>query len=152
GVRAAVTVVPRLLSDLGDRAAQRIAGLKLLDLSAHENQSLARCRFCQRGEWGLLDGREDNGVGKLDERYLAELYRAVRASPQGYGWRRPTWTRELLVETLARRTGVRIHVATMSRALVLIRARRGRPRPTVGCPWAPAAKTRRLNALRRLLD
>jgi transposase len=109
-------------------------------------------RFRQRGEWGLLDGREDNGGGKLDERYLAELYRAVRASPQGYGWRRPTWTRELLVETLARRTGVRIHVATMSRALALVRARRGRPRPTVGCPWAPAAKTRRLDALRRLLS
>src|SRR5947208_3883657 len=56
------------------------------------------------------------------------------------------------VETMVRLTGVRIHVATMSRALARIRARRGRPRPTVGCPWAPAAKTRRLNALRRLLD
>jgi len=108
-------------------------------------------RFRQRGEWGLLDGRADNGVSKLDARYRAELYRVVRGSPQGYGWRRPTWTRELLVETLADRTGVRIHVATMSRALALIRARRGRPRPTVGCPWAPTAKARRLHALRRLL-
>jgi transposase len=108
-------------------------------------------RFRQRGEWGLLDGREDNGAAKLDEPYLAELYRAVRASPAAYGWRRPTWTRELLVEALARRTGIRVQVATLSRALALIRARRGRPRPTVACPWAPATKTRRLNALRRLL-
>jgi transposase len=57
----------------------------------------------------------------------------------------------MLVETLRRRAGVRVHVATMSRALVLIRARRGRPRPTVGCPWSKGAKTRRLNALRRLV-
>ena len=74
-------------------------------------------RFREQGEWGLLDGREDNGSAKLDERYLDALYRVVRSGPQQHGWRRPTWTRELLVETLARQTGVRIHVATMSRAL-----------------------------------
>ena len=39
----------------------------------------------------------------------------------------------------------------MSRALAMIKARRGRPRPTVGCPWSKAAKTRRLNDLQRLL-
>jgi transposase len=108
-------------------------------------------RFRERGEWGLLDGREDNGAAKLDERYLATLYRVVRSSPQRHGWRRPTWTRELLVEALARETGARVHVATMSRALALIRARRGRPRPTVRSPWSPAAKARRLREIRRLL-
>ena len=105
-------------------------------------------RFRDHGEWGLLDGREDNATGKLDERYLATLYQVVRSSPQQHGWRRPTWTREMLVETLAKETGVRIHVATMSRALALIQARRGRPRPTVCCPWSPAAKASRLRALR----
>jgi transposase len=108
-------------------------------------------RFREQGTWGLLDGREDNGEGKLDERFLAILYQTVRSSPQLHGWRRPTWTREMLVGTLARQTGVRVHVATMSRALALIHARRGRPRPTVGCPWGKARKTRRLNVLRRLL-
>jgi len=108
-------------------------------------------RYRDHGEWGLFDGREDNGSTKLDERYLDTLYTVVRSHPHRYGWRRPTWTRELLVETLARPTGVRVHVATMSRALALIQARRGRPRPTVRCPWSPAAKTRRLNAIRRLL-
>src|SRR6478752_7248046 len=68
-------------------------------------------RFRAYGEAGLCDGRTD------------------------YGWRRPTWTRELLVETLVRRTGVRIHPATMSRARARIKARRGRPKQTVGCPW-----------------
>jgi transposase len=82
---------------------------------------------------------------------LAELDRVVRSGAHDHGWRRPTWTRELLVETMARRTGVRIHVATMSRALALIRARRANPRPRVKCPWYPAVKTRRLNKIRQLL-
>jgi len=108
-------------------------------------------RFRDHGLWGLWDAREDNGEPKLDDRYLATLDRVVRQTPKQYGWRRPTWTRELLVETLVRETGVRVHVTTLSRALAQIRARRGRPRPTVGCPWAKAAKTRRLNALQHLL-
>ncbi|MCI0356288.1 MAG: IS630 family transposase, partial [Acidobacteria bacterium] len=109
-------------------------------------------RFKERGEWGLWDGREDNGATKLDEHYLTTLYQVVRSSPPQYGWRRPTWTREMLVETLTRQTRVRIHVATMSRALALIHARRGRPRPTVGCPWSKTAKTQRLQAIHRLVD
>src|SRR5262245_18456980 len=39
----------------------------------------------------------------------------------------------------------------MSRALARIRARRERPKPTVGCPWPNAKKTRRLHRLRQLL-
>ena len=107
-------------------------------------------RFRQWGEAGLLDGREDNGERKLDERYLATLYRVVKSKPRGHGWRRPTWTREMLVETLRRETGVRIHVATMSRALAMLGARRGRPRPTVRCPWSKRARERRIRMIRRL--
>jgi transposase len=108
-------------------------------------------QFRERGEASLWDGREDNGREKLCPDYLGLLDRIVRSNPQEHGWRRPTWTREMLVETMARKTGVRIHVATMSRALAKIRARRANPRPRVKCPWFPAVKTRRLNELRRLL-
>src|SRR5438128_2324358 len=108
-------------------------------------------RFRGYGEAGFWDGRADNGVDKLDESFLSKLYEVVRATPQDYGWRRPTWTRELLVETMVRLTGVRIHVATMSRALALIKARRGKPRPRVKCPWHPAAKRRRLNQIAKLV-
>jgi transposase len=108
-------------------------------------------RFRERGEMSLWDGREDNGQEKLTESFLGILNDVVRASPLDHGWRRPTWTRELLVETMFRKTGIRIHVATMSRALALIKARRGKPRPTVKCPWHPAAKTRRLNKIAHLL-
>jgi transposase len=108
-------------------------------------------RFRTCGEWALWDAREDNGETKLDEHYLRVLHHVVRGTPKTYGWRRPTWTRELLVESMVWETGVRVHVTTMSRALGMIKARRGRPRPRVGCPWSKAAKTRRLNAIDNLL-
>jgi transposase len=84
--------------------------------------------FRERGEASLWDGREDNGREKLDADFLGLLDRVVRSNPQEHGWRRPTWTRETLVETMMRKTGIRIHIATMSRALALIRARRANPR------------------------
>jgi transposase len=145
GLRLRYLIISNLLNGRGGYQTAAVLGV--------HNSTVYRVaqRFREQGEWGLLDGREDNGSAKLDERYLDALYRVVRSSPQQHGWRRPTWTRELLVETLARQTGVRIHVATMSRALALIQARRGRPRPTVRCPWSAAAKTRRLGEIRQLL-
>jgi transposase len=108
-------------------------------------------RYRRYGEAGLHDGRADNGQEKLCEGYLQRLHTIVSKSPELYGWRRPTWTRELLIETMVRLTGVRIHATTMSRALALIKARRGRPKPIVGCPWPKAAKTRRLRQLQSLI-
>jgi len=107
-------------------------------------------RFLSDGITGLHDRREDNGDLKLDESYLGRLKELVDQSPRDFGYLRPTWTRELLVKVMASQTGVRIHPATMSRALKKIKARRGRPRPTVGCPWSKWAKTRRINKLNRL--
>jgi transposase len=108
-------------------------------------------RFRAGGEFGLLDRRVNNGPGKLNDDFLTTLDRLVRGSPQDHGHRRPTWTRELLRATLVTQGYCRVHVATLSRALALIRARRGRPRPTVGCPWPAGKKTRRLNQIRRLV-
>ena len=108
-------------------------------------------RFRAQGELGLFDRRHDNGPVKVDRCYREALEKAVRSSPQAYGWSRPTWTRELLVLALRRRTGVTIHVGTMSRALRRIGARRGRPRPTVGCPDGENPKRWRLYRIRRLL-
>ena len=119
---------------------------------------VARCtvyrvakRFRFLGEAGLLDHREDNGQTKLGESYLAALYEVVKSNPQEHGWKRPTWTREMLVETMRQKTGVRIHPATMSRALKSIRARRGNPQPVVRCPWSKQARTRRINAIGKMV-
>ena len=137
-----------ILNLLSGRSARQTA--EVLGVHNTTVYRVAR-RFREHSEWGLWDAREDNGPTKLDDNYLSVLHRVVRGTPPQHGWRRPTWTRELLIETLVRQTGVRIHVTTMSRALALVKARRGRPRPSVACPWAKATKTRRLNAIRELL-
>jgi len=109
-------------------------------------------RFAELGVAGLLDRREDNGQVKLDEWYLCDLYAVVDQSPRDYGYRRPTWTRELLAKVLFTLTGVKVHPATMSRALAKIGARLGRPRPTVGCPWPDSRRKRHLSRLRGTLS
>jgi transposase len=130
------------------RAPQDIA----LFLAVHRDTiyRVAR-RFRDCGELGLLDRRANNGPDKLTEDFQTTLDRLVRSSPQDHGHRRPTWTRELLLLTLLKLGYQKVHVATLSRALARIRARRGRPRPTVDCPWPKGRKTRRLNQIRRLI-
>jgi transposase len=108
--------------------------------------------FREFGVAGLQDGREDNGEEKIDERYLSILYDVVDGSPRDYGYPRSTWTQELLAKVMAKLTGVKVHRSTMSRALAMIGARRGRPRPTVGCPWSKREKERCLRAIHRVLD
>ena len=113
------------------------------------NRVVARFRDC--GVAGLMDHREDNGDVKLDEYFLSALYGVVDGSPQAYGYPRPTWTRELLCKVMFPLTGVKVHPATMSRALKLIGGRLGQPKPTVDCPWPQARKNRRLAEIRRML-
>jgi transposase len=108
-------------------------------------------RFREHGEFGLLDGRRHNGSNKLSEDFLSTLDRLVRDCPQNHGHRRPTWTRELLLLTLLNLGYHKVHIATLSRALARSRARRGRPRPTVDCPWSKGRKNRRLNKIRQLI-
>lgn len=108
-------------------------------------------RFREEGDAGLFDRRDGNGQLKLTEEFLTRLRDVVGGDPQQYGWTRPTWTRELLIKTLRRLTGVKIGLSTMSRALRLIGARRGRPKPTVECPWPEAEKQRRLQQIEQLV-
>lgn len=135
---------------LADKGRQRASIAEAVDCSVSWVQRVLR-GFRDHGIAGLYDGREDNGQLKIDEWYLSVLYETVDQSPRDYHYLRPTWTQELLVKVMHYRTGVRVHRATMSRALALIGARLGRPRPTVGCPWSKSHKTRRLNELGRLM-
>jgi transposase len=109
-------------------------------------------RFRDDGEAGLLDRREDNGTRKLDDAFLAVLYDVVDGSPPDHGYRRPTWTRELLSKVMSALTGVSVHPATMGRGLAAIGARLGRPRPTVGCPWPAKRRETRLAAIAATID
>lgn len=109
-------------------------------------------RYRTDGIEALADRRADNGDRKIDQQFLVTLGEVLDQSPEDFHFPRPTWTRELLVKVLQRQTGVKVHVTTMSRALRALGARRGRPRPTVGCPWPEAQKTRRLREIQQVLD
>jgi transposase len=137
-----------LLLDKG-RSPEHIAG----NLQIHRDTvyRVAK-RFREHDEFGLLDRRSGNGANKLKGGFLDALDRLVRGSPQDHGWQRPTWTRRLLVATLIKQGFPTVHAATLSRALKMIRARRGRPRPTVGCPWSPQRKGMRLAKIRKLIE
>ena len=109
-------------------------------------------RFRDHGIAGLHDRREDNGQTKLDEPYLAKLYEIVDRQPTDFGYPRPTWTQELLARVMEELTEVKVHPGTMSRALKMIGARLGQPKPVMGCPWSNIVKGRRLAAIRRAID
>lgn len=111
-----------------------------------------KSRFDGEGVVGLFDHRDGNGQRKLTEEYLTQLRKVVSEDPPDYGWMRPTWTRELLVKALKRTTRVGIGLSTMSRALQLIGARRGRPKPIVACPWPEAEKQQCLRRIQRLVN
>lgn len=116
--------------------------------TAHE----AVARYLADGQAGLVDRREDNGPTKVDDRFLAALRTLLQQRACDCGWPRPTWTRELLLLTLAGRTGVRVSPATMSRALRRLGARRGRPCPVVRCPLSEPYRLRRIRAIDRLIE
>ena len=109
-------------------------------------------RFIDQGLLGLADRREDNGESKVTEEYEAELLVVVPGSPRKYGYRRPTWTQELLILVLYKRTGIRISRTTMSRVLKRLKIRLGRPKPIVGCPWKKRRRLKRLREIRRLIE
>jgi transposase len=145
GLKTRYLVVVNLLAGRGPQ--QTAAVLALHRATVYR----VAARFRDYGERGLYDRRQHNGPTKVGRAYREVLEQTVRSSPQAYGWSRPTWTRELLVLALRRQTGVRLHVGTMSRALRRLGARRGRPRPTVGCPDGETPKRWRLYKIRRLL-
>ena len=108
-------------------------------------------RFRVDGEDGLHDGRADNGVSKVDADALQALAEIVGASPQDFGWRRPTWTQELLVKTLAAVLQLEVSLTTVRRMLRHLGARWGSARPIVGCPWSRHRKGRRMRQIRDVI-
>ena len=108
-------------------------------------------RFVEQGPAGMADQREDNGDHKINETYEWELLIAVACSPRDYGYLRTTWTQELLVRVLAKRTGITVSPTTVCRLLKRHRVRLGQPKPIVGCPWSKARRMRRLRQIRKLV-
>jgi transposase len=107
-------------------------------------------RYLAGGEEALLDQRVFNGEPKVDVRFKETLKQVLLSVPTDFGWKRTTWTRELLALELVRRGLPRVAPCTMGRALAEIGARLGMPKPTVGCPWESGRRERVLRNLRRL--
>lgn len=104
------------------------------------------------GQAGLIDRREDNGQAKADALYARTVAWILESSPQAFFHRRPTWTRQLLIETARRSTGVTISRTTMGRLLKRLKVRRGRPKPDAPCPWSKRARKKRVALIHALID
>lgn len=109
-------------------------------------------RFVKEGITALADKREDNGEAKVNEDVEWMVLFAVMATPEDFGFRRPTWTQELLMLVVEEKNDVRLSRTTMSRLLKRLEIRLTRPRPVVGCPWPKRRKTRRLKKIRKMLE
>jgi len=109
-------------------------------------------RFRDGGREGLFDGRRDNGRQLATEAFDQVVLELISGSPSDAGFKRTTWTRELLVRVAGERTGIHVSVTVMGRVLRRLGARRGRPKPTVACPLSERHRRRRLAKVRTLFD
>ncbi len=91
-------------------------------------------RFEEAGMDGLVDRRHCRPAPKATPEVRRRLVEYVDAVPTMYGWRRPTWTRELLALQLKQDTGVALSPAYLSQVLRQEKCRRGRPRPALRIP------------------
>ena len=109
-------------------------------------------RYGELGEAGLLDRREDNGPQKVTRHYRSILKWILESSPRAFFHRRPTWTHQLLIDTAAGYSGVRVSKRTMGRVLAELNVRRGRPKPLAPCPWPNRRREAAIRAVKTLID
>ena len=145
GLRVRYLIVLRA----GDGWSQRRTAQALGCSQSHVSRTLDRWEAV--GEVGLIDRREDNGDRKADEFYVATVRWILQSTPRESCWRRPTWTKAMLIETAQKYTGVVVSKTTMGRVLKTLGARRGRAKPVAPCPWSNARKNKRLALIKSLV-
>lgn len=119
---------------------------------ARAHVSRTAWRYFGEGLAGLQDQREENGNRKVDENFLLLLQELLNLVPADCGWERSSWSRELLSREMASRTGVRVSRSTLGSCLRILRARWGRTRARVLCPWRKARRQRRLREIRTMFS
>jgi transposase len=107
--------------------------------------------FERKGEVGVVDGRVGNGRPNVTPAVVERVKTLIAGAPE-VKWHHATWTQELLTLVLAEATGLQRSVPTICRILKQLRARTGRPRPVVQCPWPAWKRQRRLRELRTLIE
>jgi transposase len=108
-------------------------------------------QFVKIGQGAFADRREDNGEEIVTKTMRNLIWMMVAETPRQFGYRRTSWTLELLVIALKDRTGIKIGRTTMFRILREMKIRLGRPKPFVKCPWPSHRKNLRIRRLRYLL-
>jgi hypothetical protein len=134
---------------VGEREVPAPCGVKPCHLGTYGNGGGGR--YVAKGDAGLIDRRVDNGRAKVGD-YLSASADVLVDRATDHGWPRPTWTRESLSRTSARRTRARVADLTMLRVLRAIGALRGRPRSVVLCPLSARHRRRRLAATRHVVE
>ena len=107
-------------------------------------------RFADEGIAGLYDKRCGNGRPKADEGFHRRVANILLRTPEHFGWRRPTWTREILCLQMKKEGWPAVAACTMGRVLACLGARLGMPKPVVLCPWKRDAREAKLAELRAL--
>lgn len=142
---------------------QRLRIVLLLDeehtpTQIHQSTGAARStvyrvagRFIEAGEDGLRDRRPEVAPVKVTEGYVEGLEALVYKNPQDLGWQRPNWTCELLARQMAEDTGIELHQSHVNRLLLEMGIRWGRPRAGPLRYTSKAAKSRKVNRLKRKL-
>jgi len=131
----------------GGRSSVRVA--RELDI-ARSTVVNAAARFSEGGAEALYDQRSWNGATKVDEPFRVRIAELLLYTPEDFGWSRPTWTRELLCLQMTSEGWPTVAVCTMGRALAMVGARLGVPKPVVLCPWPRDARRRKLTQIRAL--
>lgn len=108
-------------------------------------------RFVSEGENGLRDRRAEAPPVKLTEEYMQRLEELVCTPPAELGWTRTTWTTEALAKQLAEDTGITFHRSYVHRLLQGLGMRWGRPRPGPLRYTSKAAKSRKVNRIKRAI-
>ncbi len=107
------------------REVSRILGVALC--TVYRNRDLC----LEAGLWALADGRQHRTPKKTTPEVLAALQELLAENPRDLGWKRSSWTCELLGLALQQRTGVTFHRSWVHVLLRRIRLRWGRARPSV---------------------
>jgi transposase len=125
---------------------------KIADILAIAVSTVVRAghAYAAEGVAGLYDKRRSNGRPKADGAFRARVEELLRGTPEDFGWKRPTWTRELLCLQAQREGRAAVTVSTMGRVLARLGARLGMPKPVVLCPWKRDARQARLAEIRAL--
>ena len=87
---------------------------KIADILAIAVSTVVRAghAYAAAGVAGLYDKRRGNGSPKADGAFRARVAELLRGTPEDFGWKRPTWTRELLCLQAQREGQAAVTVST----------------------------------------